>query len=114
MESGNTAEHRSCSYTGENKRPKYRAAFNFEYWARMRNRFENEVEPWLVTSTPDPDTTPTPLTLRHQCQLTLGPTLRHQCQAVSSHIDTAHVCTVAMVRNGVNGVKTGPMGVGSG
>ena len=39
------------------------------------------LEPWLDTSTPDPDTTPTPLTLRHQCQPTLGPTLRHQCQA---------------------------------
>ena len=47
-----------------------------------------EVEPWLDTSTPDPDTTPTlprhypdTSTLRHQCQPTLGPTLRHQCQA---------------------------------
>ena len=46
------------------------------------------LEPWLDTSTPDPDTTPTlprhypdTSTLRHQCQPTLGPTLRHQCQA---------------------------------
>ena len=49
---------------------------------------EAQVEPWLDTSTPDPDTIPTlprhypdTSTLRHQCQPTLGPTLRHQCQA---------------------------------
>ena len=42
------------------------------------------VEPWLDTSTLDPDTTrhyPDTPTLRHQCQPTLGPTLQHQCQA---------------------------------
>jgi hypothetical protein len=42
------------------------------------------VEPWLNTSTLDPDTTrhyPDTPTLRHQCQPTLGPTLQHQCQA---------------------------------
>ena len=52
--------------------------------SRPRSGFE----PWLDTSTPDPDTIPTlsrhypdTSTLRHQCQPTLGPTLRHQCQA---------------------------------
>ena len=56
------------------------------------------VRPWLDTSTPDTDTTPTPPTLRHQCQLTLGPTLRHQCrasecQAIHEAILTLPTCT---------------------
>ena len=69
------------------------------------------VEPWLDTSTLDPDTVRHHPTLRHQCQSTLdrhsstlsptlSPTLRHQClailtvemcaqcQAVSRHFDT--------------------------